>query len=239
MRETAIISSPVPPGPSPAAGSAAAGARPRLLPADIARDIVRRIQARRLHPGQRLKEQELAGHYGVGRARVREALRLLEARGVVIIEAMRGASVAPMSSAAIFESVDIATALFALAARRASSRITPQELRLLARGVEELERRAPEPVEPEAFFRMTLRLGQIVVTAAGAPRLAGLIADVRAGWPNILGATGFTTPALRRRAARTWRSLHDALAAGNGRSAELLAIRLHDDVRAEVERVGW
>lgn len=219
-------------------GDASAGLR-RIAPADIARDLLRRIQARTLHPGQRLKEQELATHYLASRARVREALRQLEARGVVVIEAMRGASVAPMSSAAIFESVDIATALFALAARRASARITPAELALLDAGIAELERRAGDPIEPESFFRMTLRLGQVVVEAAQAPRLLSLIADVRAGWPNILGATGFTTPALRRRAARNWRSLHAALAAGNARRAEALAIRIHDEVRAEVERVGW
>jgi len=211
----------------------------RIAPGDIARDLLRRIQARKLHPGQRLKEQELAARYGASRARVREALRLLEARGVVVIEAMRGASVAPMSSAAIFESVEIATSLFALAARRASSRITRQELGALLAGIEELERKAGGPIEPESFFRMTLRLGQIVVVAAQAPRLGSLLAHVRAGWPNILGATGFTTPTLRRRAARNWRSLHAALASGKARTAERLAIRIHDEVRAEVERVGW
>jgi DNA-binding GntR family transcriptional regulator len=215
------------------------GSSQRISPADIARDLVRQIQARKLHPGQRLKEQELALRYGASRARVREALRLLEARGVVVIEAMRGASVAPMSSEAIFESVEIATSLFALAARRASKRIRPAALRLLEGGIDELERRAGEGIEPEAYFRMTLRLGQIVVAAAEAPRLASLIADVRAGWPNILGATGFTTTSLRRRAARNWRSLHAALAAGNARAAEMLAVRVHDEVRAEVERVGW
>lgn len=211
----------------------------RVSPADIARDIVRQIQSRRLHPGQRLKEQELALRYGASRARVREALRQLEARGVVVLEAMRGASVAPMSSEAIFESVEIATSLFALAARRASQCITPSALRLLEAGIDELEARAGEPIQPETYFRMTLRLGQIVVAAAQAPRLASLIADVRAGWPNILGATGFTTPALRRRAARNWRALHAALSAGDARVAEKVAARLHDDVRAEVERVGW
>ncbi len=215
-----------------------AAARP--APAiEIARQLLRLIQTRRLHPGQRLKEQELAARFGVSRARVREALRLLEAKGVVVIEPMRGASVAPMHGEAIFETVEIATTLFALATRRACARITAEELGLLAEGVRELERAAPTAIAPDSFFRMTLRLGAIIATAARAPRLESLIADVRAGWPNILGAIGFTTPALRRRAARNWRALHAALSARDPRRAERLAERIHDEVRAEVERVGW
>ncbi|MEQ5788439.1 GntR family transcriptional regulator [Erythrobacter sp. NFXS35] len=208
-------------------------------PAEIVQDLLQQIQMRRLYPGERLKEQELAAQYNASRARVREALRLLESKGVVVIEPMRGASVSPMSSEAIFESVEIATSLFAAAAQRASKRITVDELLELGKRIEELDALAGTSVAPDRFFRVTLRLGQLVLDAANAPRLASLLADVRAGWPNILGATGFTTPPLRRRAVRNWRVLHAALASGNGRKAQSMAIQLHDDVRAEVERVGW
>lgn len=215
-----------------------AAARP-APPDGIARELLRLIQSRRLHPGQRLKEQELAARFGVSRARIREVLRLLEVKGVVVIEPMRGASVAPMHGDAIFETVEIATALFALATRRACARISAANLAALEEGIRTLEQRAPTAIAPDSFFRQTLRLGTLVVQAAEAPRLETLIADVRAGWPNILGAIGFTTPALRRRAARNWRALYTALAARNAPLAERLAIRIHDEVRAEVERVGW
>lgn len=55
------------------------------------------IADRRLHPGMRLKEIELAEVFGVTRGRVRQVLALLERDGLVVIESNKGAVVAKPS----------------------------------------------------------------------------------------------------------------------------------------------
>jgi DNA-binding FadR family transcriptional regulator len=61
----------------------------------VAREIVSQIVDRQLPEGTRLPpERELAAEFGIGRATMREALRLLESRGVIKIQ--QGASGGPV-----------------------------------------------------------------------------------------------------------------------------------------------
>lgn len=55
------------------------------------------IADRKLRPGMRLKEAELADVFGVSRARVRQVLANLEREGLVVIESNKGAIVAKPS----------------------------------------------------------------------------------------------------------------------------------------------
>lgn len=61
---------------------------------EIAERIWLSIADRRLRPGARLKEAELAEVFGVSRARVRQVLAQLERDGLVVIESNKGAVVA-------------------------------------------------------------------------------------------------------------------------------------------------
>jgi DNA-binding FadR family transcriptional regulator len=57
----------------------------------VAREIVNYISDENLLPGQRLPtEQEMVEQFGLGRNTIREALRLLETRGVITIRSGRG-----------------------------------------------------------------------------------------------------------------------------------------------------
>ena len=56
------------------------------------------IVENRYPPGQRLVEQRIAEELGLSRTPVREALRMLEAEGLVVSERNRGAMVRPLSS---------------------------------------------------------------------------------------------------------------------------------------------
>ncbi|SMO60342.1 transcriptional regulator, GntR family [Paracoccus laeviglucosivorans] len=62
-------------------------------PSEIAERIWLAIAERRLRPGARLKEEELAEIFAVSRARVRQALALLERDGLVRLQPNRGAFV--------------------------------------------------------------------------------------------------------------------------------------------------
>ncbi len=84
-------------------------------------------------PGERLVERVLCEKYGVSRTVVREALRHLEAEGLVTIVPNRGPVVTVLSyedAAALF---DVRAALEALAAERFAERATPEERDALRR----------------------------------------------------------------------------------------------------------
>ena len=61
-----------------------------VTPTRIAERVVEAILAQKLSPGERLGEQALAGHYGVSRTMIREALMQLQARGFVEVQSKRG-----------------------------------------------------------------------------------------------------------------------------------------------------
>ena len=69
----------------------------------------------RLVPGDRLMEIKLANEMGVSRTPVREAIRKLQAEGLVIMNARRGAVVAPINEEVMQELLEIRKALESLA----------------------------------------------------------------------------------------------------------------------------
>jgi DNA-binding GntR family transcriptional regulator len=73
-----------------------------------------------LLPGQRLVEADLQHEYGVGRSSVREALQMLQAAGLVVIEANKGAAVRSLEAREIDELFAIREQLEGLAARLAA-----------------------------------------------------------------------------------------------------------------------
>ncbi len=68
-----------------------------------------------LQPGDRLMQEELAERLGVSRMPVREALRRLEAEGLVVVQPYRGALVANLSSTELQELYELRIALETLA----------------------------------------------------------------------------------------------------------------------------
>ena len=86
------------------------------------------IQEEQYQPGKKLPpEMELCQRLGVGRGTVREAFRLLQAKGVVEIKPGRGAFVAENPA----DSIEIRTALEPMAARRMAERCNTEDIRRL------------------------------------------------------------------------------------------------------------
>lgn len=214
------------------------GKRGRTAANDIVREFIRLIHKRVYQPGERVREQELADRFGVSRGPVREALRILEAKAIISVEPMKGATVARMTDQETAETIEIAAVLFGLAARYAAARGTVAEKAAIRAAAERLGPLAESNVAPRRYYVETVRAGQLVAGAAHSPRLEAMLVDVRTGWPNILGALGFTTRALRRRSAMKWQKMAAAIDDGNGAVAERLAAEVHHDVAAEAFRVA-
>jgi len=97
---------------------------------DIAYDFIRkRILGGEFPPGHDLKTKELSDEIGVSRTPVRDALRQLEADGLVTIKAHLGASVATMDLKQYREMCGLRLALESHAAGLAAQNRTEAELR--------------------------------------------------------------------------------------------------------------
>jgi len=94
----------------------------------VAGEIRERILAGRFSPGERLAEEPLSEELGVSRMPVREALRLLSAEGIVILEPRRGASVASYTAEQVQELVEVRATLEGLNARLAARRHDPAQI---------------------------------------------------------------------------------------------------------------
>ena len=126
------------------------------------------ILAGRYPPGSRIVETRVAKELGTSQAPVREALRDLEALGVVETTPFRGARVRRPSTDELLEGFAIRAELESLAARLAIPRLTDEELEVLA-GYLEAMRQAAEAGESRAEATADAAFhGQIVALAANA-----------------------------------------------------------------------
>lgn len=95
-------------------------------------------------PGSRIVETRAAREFGTSQAPVREALRDLEALGVVEITAFRGARVRRPKVGELIEALEIRSVLESLAVRLALPRLLPADFEELGQLLEAMHRTADE-----------------------------------------------------------------------------------------------
>lgn len=96
---------------------------------DIVFDKLREnIITGRLKPGDRLMEIKLANEMGVSRTPVREAIKKLENEGLVIMNARRGAMVAPINERVMRELLEVRKALESLASRLVAQKASADDI---------------------------------------------------------------------------------------------------------------
>lgn len=101
---------------------------------DAYQRIIGEIRGTALLPGDRLTETELATRFGISRTPVREAIRQLEADGLVIHTPRRGATIRTLGHAEISELYDMRSVLEGAAAQfaaRAASDVELKELEVI------------------------------------------------------------------------------------------------------------
>ena len=157
---------------------------------EIAAQIEEQILLGAIPPGTLLRQDKLAVQFGVSRTPIREALRRLDALGLVVLRPNRGVQVRGPSRDELWDSVIVRAALESTAAGLAATRITESELRALARaerryratterlrdrslGVPERRTLAAEWVSGNDAFH------ELILRAAGAPLLERMARSVR------------------------------------------------------------
>jgi DNA-binding GntR family transcriptional regulator len=113
-----------------------------VLSATVKDRLLEAILDGRYPPGSRIIETRAAKDFGTSQAPVREALRDLEALGVVEISPFRGARVRRPSREELLEAYVVRSELEALVVRLALPRLTPDDLGRLAEYLAEMHHAA-------------------------------------------------------------------------------------------------
>jgi DNA-binding GntR family transcriptional regulator len=107
---------------------------------EIAASIRGRIMNGDFPIGSPLRQATLAAEFGVSRTPVREALRQLQSGGLITISANRGAIVRVPAPWEVRQAYEVRAELEAMAARRAATRITGEQLAELRKANDVLRR---------------------------------------------------------------------------------------------------
>jgi len=113
--------------------------KPRSMVAQIHKAMSDAISKGVLKPGQPLKESDLQSWFNTSRAPIREAIRLLEADGMVIVDHYKKKYVRPITHQILEETIPVLACLEGLAANLASERITPEQIEALQKNNEEMK----------------------------------------------------------------------------------------------------
>ncbi|MBC7268709.1 MAG: GntR family transcriptional regulator [Streptomyces sp.] len=180
--------------------------RPGPLRDRVYEALLELITTRALQPGQHLVESELAGHLGVSRQPVREALQRLNTEGWVDLRPAQGAFVHEPTEEEADQLLTVRTLLEAEAARLAAANATKDGIDALEALLHEgLEAVAEDDVD--AAVALNARFHAKIMELAGNAVLAELAAQVdrRVRW--------YYTPVARQRGHQSWVEHRDLIAA--------------------------
>ncbi|MET8766498.1 GntR family transcriptional regulator [Streptomyces sp. NPDC004658] len=180
--------------------------RPGPLRERVYEALLELITTRALQPGQHLVESELAGHLGVSRQPVREALQRLNTEGWVDLRPAQGAFVHEPTEEEADQLLTVRTLLEAEAARLAAAHADSAGITVL----EELCAEGETAVAAEDVDRavaLNAAFHAKVMELAGNTVLAGLAAQVdrRVRW--------YYTPVARQRGRQSWREHRELITA--------------------------
>lgn len=198
--------------------------RRNQMPAfQIARRISRLIRDRKLSPGERLREQDLAKMFGVGRGPVREAFRLLEATGLLDVEPKRGVTIRRLTDREVVDNMVMAGFVSGLAARRVAEEASPEEKARIARRIRSFLDRAEE-ITLDQYIDEVVRCGDAIFRAAGSRVLTDQMRNIYFLGPGLVFApVALATRPLVQRNMKEWERLRAAILDGDGAKAEHVA----------------
>jgi DNA-binding GntR family transcriptional regulator len=174
-----------------------------------------------LLPGARLRETDLASQMGISRTPVREAIRLLEADGLVTHLPRQGATLRSLDYAEVIELYEMRVVLEATAARLAARAASDLEIAELLALNADLAASPPGPVSQD----LNRQFHRTVIDAA---RNRFLVKAMRGMQKTllILGPTTLDNPTRAQQAVAEHGAIATAIAARDGLAAEA-AMRAH------------
>ena len=200
------------------------------LPEQIAAKLSKRIIADQYQPGQRVLEQQIAAEFQVSRGPVREALRILEKDGLVIILPRRGAQVTQLTVAEVRDIFEIRASLLSLATRLVVSAREPKTVTAIQSGADRLHELAGREAGAASYLAVSYRLSLLIAGGCGNKRLSSMLFSL-ARQTQRYTKLGLSTQQRRKQSARNWRHLAEAIRKGDADAAEVISRRLVMDSR--------
>jgi DNA-binding GntR family transcriptional regulator len=189
---------------------------------EIASRIRRQIMEGDIPIGAQLRQAALAAEFGVSRTPVREALRQLQSGGLITVVPNRGAVVHIPSPWDVRAAHEVRAELEGLAAERAATRISDDQLDRLRKAQETMRKASEKPrprrtAGPAATTVANDEIHTTIHEAARNPWLTKMIVQINESFPrNVLSLVLAENPVARRENVRQHDEIIDALAAGDG-----------------------
>lgn len=188
-----------------------------------ATDLIRRaILDGTLRPGQRLTEEGLAHDLEISRTPVREALRVLQAEGLIESAPYQGSTVRAYTIHDLDDIYQLRALLEGHAARRAAQRITDDDVTKLEQSCQRLvalgdatDENVAQIVEENLFFHT------MILEIAASERLTGMVRKV-IELPLVYKSYHWYSPNQKRMSEHAHEQLTQVLATGDADRAELI-----------------
>ncbi|MER7952534.1 GntR family transcriptional regulator [Streptomyces sp. NPDC096079] len=200
--------------------------RPQTAQQFVLEELRRAITSGELRPGRPIRQEALAARFEVSRVPLREALKALEAEGLVVHHVHRGYFVAELSLADLEEIYRIRELLETEAVRAAVRRLPEDTVDTLERIQREVER-AAEAADVAAMAVANRLFHFTLIEASGMPRLVRLVTTL---WDSTdaYRSLYYTDSPHREQAVREHRAVISALRELDAEAA----VRLLDEHRA-------
>ncbi|AOY95666.1 hypothetical protein BKK79_28550 [Cupriavidus sp. USMAA2-4] len=230
------------PASEPPAGTARRRLTAATIPEQVAKHLGQAILNGQYAPGEQIKEQAIAELFGISRGPVRDALRVLQAQGLVEISPRRGAFVVELQLNDVIDIFNIRSALLSLAVRYLAINPDKAALAPLRERLAELKDLGSqdEPALIE-FVRAIGRMGVGLMHACGNRQLIQAYRTLPHDgiWQMLWVTTrpmDYMTRARRQESVRDYTQVLAAIEAGGADQAERTMRKIMQDSRNEVIR---
>ncbi|BBF99731.1 MULTISPECIES: GntR family transcriptional regulator [Pseudonocardia] len=198
---------------------------------EVASVLRERIYAGRLAPGERLRQEGLAGELGVSRTPLREAIRQLEQDGLLRVDPRNGARVVSGDRDTLLQAYELRAVVDGLAARLAA-RARPGAGRIRElRAILAAQRAALDPWEARTYTAANVDFHEHLLHLSGNEFLLDRAPLLRMT-AQVFTPVALIDPAGARRAVTEHTAIVGAVEAGDEAAAERLA-RAHIETTIE------
>lgn len=202
------------------------------LPEQIAAQLGDKIIAGEMPDGAHIPEQELAEHYQVSRGPIRDALRILEKEGLVVLNPRKGATVSELNTEELAEIFEIRASLLSLVTRKNAQRRDADYLKILRYAIDKLHSFIEAQDDGAKYAETAYRASLLSARYAGNQRLVDIVTSLSLQTLRY-SKLGFRSIERRRHSYELWRQGLEALEAGDvERTAALSWQRVDDSWKA-------
>ena len=152
--------------------------KPSVLVEQVSETLADAIMEGVFKGGDQLVEAELQKQFGISRSPIREAFRILEKVGLVVIYPRKGTFVKKVTTRDVEENFPVRANLEGLAARLAVPRLTTQGIQKMEKDLAQMEK-ASKKKDSRSYLRHHLRFHETFINASGNGTLIQILKNLR------------------------------------------------------------